>query len=162
MTKLSAINQMANKTKSSNLAHKPTMQKRGVSHTLGGKSLQARIILILCVVAVAALVSYEVLGPRFVLYHYSHVDPVADADSAVKRGDFRLVAVQGRETYMPGAASIIGHGPALMCAARIIPFTSDTIINAVIRELNEVAWTYARVYNVRLLSRATGGQCAPR
>lgn len=160
MTKLPAVNQRGHKINNSNLM--PAAQKPGVSCTSGRKSMRVRLIVILGVAAVVALVSYELLGPRVVLHHYSHADPIADADKAVKLGDFRLVAVQGRSTHVPGAVSILGQGPALRCATRIIPFTSDTIVNTVIRELNGVSWTYARLYNVRLLSGATGERCTQR
>jgi hypothetical protein len=123
--------------------------------------VRVKLILNLLAAAAVALVGYEVLGPRVVLYRYGHADPIADADRAVKRGDLRLVGVQGRGIDVPGADSILGPVAVLRCATRPVPFTSDAITSDVIRRLNGVASSYARSYNVHLLNRA-GGRCAAR
>jgi len=123
--------------------------------------MRARLPLVAGTIALVGVLGYVVGAPRFTLYRYRHADPVADADRAARRGDFRLVGVQGRGIELPGADSILGEGAAMKCAARVVPFTSDVISSDVVRDLNGVARSYAHAYNVRLLTAAPGRRCTP-
>ena len=123
--------------------------------------MRARLLLVAATIALVGVLGYFLGGPRVTLYRYRHADPVADADRAARRGDFRLVGVQGRGVELPGADSILGQQSAMRCATRIVPFTSDAISSDAVRDLNGVARSYAHAYNLRLLTAAPARRCTP-
>ncbi len=79
-------------------------------------------------------------------------DAAQDADAAVARRDYRLVAVALFVPVIPAGEPVPERYVKGLCSHRAIPFTSDSGGEAVWR-LNAYAEEYARRYNERLLER---------
>lgn len=78
-----------------------------------------------------------------------NADPVADANAAAKRGDFRYLALQGYSARIPGFET----NEALLTNAgafRVIEGTSDVLYDADYRHLLLSANRYAYLYNIQL------------
>jgi len=90
---------------------------------------------------------------RHVLGALEHAQPLADADRAAARGDYRLVAISGYGPVIPAPETVQDRVMKDLCDYRFVPFTSDAGDELTWR-LNGVAWNYAKEYNARLVDRA--------
>lgn len=123
------------------------------------------LILTIAISALSLTVALLVLWPRdypsdirevrtlTVLRALEHADPSADADQAVARGDYRLVALSGHGPVIPAPQTVQDRFMEGLCDYRVIPFTCDAGGELTWR-LNGVAYNYAKEYNVRLVDRA--------
>jgi len=76
---------------------------------------------------------------------------VSDAQNAIAKGDFRLLAVNGYATEVPVPRNFGGAAPKSI-EVSVIEGTSDAYSNPRCIELNDRARRYAEIYNKEILS----------
>ena len=83
-----------------------------------------------------------------------------DADSAVAKKDYRLIAISGFAPIVPAPKPVFDRYREGFCDYRVIPFTSDTGDNDTWK-LNEAAFKYAERYNQRLAEQLSPEEICP-
>lgn len=77
-------------------------------------------------------------------------DPVRDVEQAIREGDLRFIGMMGYALIVPG---VDDYGQRIWDTngVRVIKGTSDFIANDDVARLNELAYEYAKRYNMLLL-----------
>ncbi len=82
-------------------------------------------------------------------------DPVADADAAIARQDYRLKALGGYSSWIPAPSPIFEWVNESSCARSMTPGTGSDAITWVPQHLWNVDSNYAVAYNARMLGRVS-------
>jgi hypothetical protein len=81
-----------------------------------------------------------------------NADPIADCEAAVRKGDFRFLAMRGYSTYIPGMENDTNLATRPE-AFRVIEGTGDVIYGHEHARLQGCARDYARRYNCEMRKR---------
>ena len=83
-------------------------------------------------------------------------DPLADAEQAVRTGDFRVYAQASRGQNIPGVTETDSAAVRQNCGTRVIPGSTDAVRGTRHLELLQKAYDYAEIYNRFVIKHCTG------
>ncbi len=121
--------------------------------------MRSRIRLVLIIVAAlfALAALYSVAQPRLELYRLRHADPVADAQRAIRRGDYHLVAVEIVVLHVPVGDTELPPQAFRRCDLQSVSRYTSDLWDDLARSINTAARSYAAAYNQEVLRH---GPCA--
>lgn len=88
-------------------------------------------------------------------------EPLATADRAIARGDFRLWGYPGLGFNIPGTRYQGPFQPAATCGSQSLPMLGDVVLGPEDERLQDSARRWASAYNTRVIARTGCLQPAP-
>ncbi len=82
-----------------------------------------------------------------------NTDAATDADTAIKRGDLRLIAMATRNPTLPGVPVESSSKAKSVCGIRYLEGSTDAVVSDLHLKLLQAAQEYAEQYNHIMLKR---------
>ncbi|MBA1444677.1 MAG: hypothetical protein M3H12_04045 [Chromatiales bacterium] len=82
-----------------------------------------------------------------------NADAATDADTAIKRGDHRLIAMATRNPTLPGVPVESSSKAKSVCGIRYLEGSTDAVVSDLHLQLLQAAQEYAEQYNHIMLKR---------